>query len=144
VVRRPTARRGTWFAVLLLLAAGCGPGVGGRYPVAGTVTLDGQPLAMGTIEFEPRAEGAIKVGEAVHDGRYAVPARLGPTPGSYRVKVWWHRKTGRIIVVDGEKVEEYKKFAPDEYNGNTTLTAEVRAGENVFDFALKSAGGGSR
>jgi hypothetical protein len=99
---------------------------------------------MGTIQFEPLADGAIKVGDAVVDGRYVVPAKYGPTPGSYRVKVWWHRKTGRVIVVDGEKVEEYKKIAPQEYNEQTTLTAEVRAGENAFDFALKSAPGGPR
>lgn len=54
-------------ALLVPLAVGCGKGKG---TVSGTVTLDGQPLPAGTINFLPsKGPGA---GGSIEDGKYSV------------------------------------------------------------------------
>ena len=42
---------------LLLIAAGCGDGKGKRIPVSGVVTVQGQPLAHGSVTFMPVNKG---------------------------------------------------------------------------------------
>jgi len=54
-------------ALLVPLAVGCGKGKG---KVSGTVTLDGQPLPAGTINFLPsKGTGA---GGSIEDGKYSI------------------------------------------------------------------------
>ena len=61
--------------VLLLLASGCGDRAGGRQEISGTVTLRGQPLDQGMIEFHPLDNASLdqlvtKSGAMIHDGKW--------------------------------------------------------------------------
>jgi hypothetical protein len=50
-----TAIRGVAMALLILVAAGCGPRDPKTYPVKGTVTLDGKPVAGAGVMLIPAA-----------------------------------------------------------------------------------------
>ena len=88
----PIIRRLNYLALIaigFLIAAtsGCGPDNPlGRKPLSGTVTLDGSPLAKGTIEFQP-LDGGVQSGDLISEGKYAIPAHQGATPGKYRVVI---------------------------------------------------------
>ena len=80
-----------WVFVGALLASGCGSG-GNLLPVSGTVTLDGQPLKAGDVQFHP--EGSqnpsqeMPIGH-IKDGKYELTTRgkKGAPPGKYKVVV---------------------------------------------------------
>lgn len=116
------------------LLAGCGHG--DRCPVSGTVTLDGQPLAEGSINFRPA--GGTKgnsAGAAVIGGKYAIESDRGLKPGEYNVVVESSFKTGR-------KINDPQKGIVDElrqvnYREEGRLKATVTAGNNPdLDFAI--------
>ena len=79
--------------VILCLSAasqvgGCGPSDPlGRRAVSGAVTLDGQPLAEGTISFQPTDHGKTSSGAIVSQGQYAIPPHKGLPQGKYRVVI---------------------------------------------------------
>jgi len=127
-----------------LVAAGVGwacPGCGPRtFPITGAVTFDGEPVAAGTIVFEPADGRGPTAGGIVAAGRYEVAA---PTPGKKRVRIFATRSTGRMVPADpvpnSPLVEETEPYIPDTYNARTTLECSVlEQGPNVCDFHLKS------
>jgi len=76
VTRR--TRRTLLLAAAVLLLAGCGPtrDYGPLAEISGTVTIDGKPLASGTISLVTPATGDLQVFE-VTGGRFAGQARVG-------------------------------------------------------------------
>jgi hypothetical protein len=127
------------FALLFLLgatcvAAGCSsePPQPKRYPVSGTVTLDGQPLEKGSIFFKKVSEGAIDEIE-IKDGKFSGQAQ----EGDCRVEV--NSFDVQIIDPQGMKSEvKTNKVAP-QFNSQSTLTAKVTAsGPNEFKFDVTS------
>jgi hypothetical protein len=124
-----------------LLAAVIGCGKSNRLEVAGRVTLDGQPVDGGTINFMP-ADG--KAGPAawsqLHGGQYSIPAKTGPAVGVNRVEIYWPRKTGRKrpTTPPMPALDEYLEAIPARYNSKSELTTELKPGRNQTDFALKS------
>jgi hypothetical protein len=146
---RPTGRRLLWMCLLSLGAAAVAP-VGGCGPtdefqhvgVSGHVTLEGKPLAGGTITFVPLGSGPAAHG-AIADGSYAISRAEGPGPGGYRVEISSIRPTGRRVPdgeYPGQTVEETRNAVPDRYNLNSTLRADVAgSGDQTFDFALERA-----
>jgi hypothetical protein len=121
--------------LVLLFVVGCGGG--GPVPVAGQVTLDGQPVT-GHIVFVPNSNDGPKRGGAIENGRYDIPKEKGPVPGAYRVEIYSQRKTGRVIKgPDAEQSGvETTEAIPEKYNRATTLSATLTAGPNQIDFAL--------
>lgn len=81
-----------WSAALqVVLVAGCGATGDGlaRVPVRGTVTLDGKPIANGSIQFVPESAGtATEVGATIKDGGFSIPADNGAVPGKYVVRIY--------------------------------------------------------
>src|SRR5690349_12411989 len=76
--------------VILLapLAPGCAPANPlGRVAIAGKVTLDGQPVETGTIEFAPAA-GGVGSGAKIVSGSYAIEEQKGLPPGKYLVRIY--------------------------------------------------------
>ena len=72
----------------LAITAGCGESDPlGRRPVSGTVTLDGQPLADGTVSFQPTGEGTTSSGAVIAAGKYAIARDRGLPQGKYRVVI---------------------------------------------------------
>jgi hypothetical protein len=119
----------------LLLAVGCGPpsdqpelGV-----VTGQVTLDGKPLPNVWVGFAP-PQGRSSMGLTDKVGRYKLDY-LFDTPGA---KVGPHTVTITTPREDesGGEVPNFKELVPAHYNANTTLSADVKSGENTIDFHL--------
>lgn len=136
------------FALLLLCGlciAGCG-GSGnkhGRLPISGTVTLDGQPLMGGYIIFEPKSGQPTQSGGMIVSGAFDVPESAGAAPGTYSIAIYSGAEppTGNYQPGTPE-YEAAARHAPGErvprkYNIDTTLTRDVKAGEeNKFAFDL--------
>ncbi|MDD4789283.1 MAG: carboxypeptidase-like regulatory domain-containing protein [Pirellulales bacterium] len=77
-------------SVLCLFGLVCGCGGGdplGRRAVSGTVTLDGAPLAEGSISFEPVEQSTTSSGAVIANGAYAIAREQGLPPGKYRVVI---------------------------------------------------------
>jgi len=113
--------------------------------VSGTVTLDGQPIAVGehvtgVVNFV-REDGSGASATAALDraGRYTLQtgSRSGVQPGNYRVTV---AVTRTIFPDDPNGMPIPKLLTPAKYGSaqNSGLRAEVKPGSNTFDFALSS------
>ncbi len=112
-----------------------------RVTVSGKVTIDGQPMPAGTIQFNPTAstESVTAVGEIV-DGKYTIDRTQGPVPGHFRIQI-----SGQPHVTIGPNEEpggtsrRVKETIPARYNVKSELERDVKAeGPNEFDFDLKS------
>jgi uncharacterized protein (TIGR03067 family) len=98
--------------------------------VAGTVTLDGKPLAKATVVFVPVKKGAQKaMGTTNEDGSFELTTggnKKGAPAGEYKVVVT--KKVGGKSVLRNEYSSEK----------TTPLTVTVQEGRNQFDLQLKS------
>jgi hypothetical protein len=126
----------------LAIGAGCGDGLG-RRAVSGQVLLDSEPLAEGVILFEPSTAGeaGTAVGGPIRSGRFSIPRRDGPVPGSYTV---------RIYASSGEQApappgtsprapRPMVDLIPDRYNAKSELAATVTPdGRQRYRFELHS------
>ncbi|QDT41351.1 hypothetical protein Pan241w_14110 [Gimesia alba] len=139
-----------FFAGLVLLATtGCGGQSGLEFStsqVRGTVSYQGKPLESGKIRFIPDGEvinGQV-AGKAIFadikDGKYTIAEEDGATVGKNRVEIKSYRGSGKMMVSsggEGQKVEEVVQFIPARFNSESTLSIEIKEGENVHDFDLK-------
>jgi hypothetical protein len=126
-----------FFAPLL---AGCGGGDElPRRAVSGTVTLDGQPLAEGTIRFDPADGQATGGGDVIRGGSYSLPRANGLVPGQYRVSISSASgASGASGEAPGSAGVMMSEQIPSRYNSRSELTAEVAdSGSNTFDLDLE-------
>ncbi len=131
-------------ALLTLTLVGCGASDDlPREKLSGTINLDGKPLANGFITFLPAsAEAATQGGGAIQDGAYSIPRDQGLVPGSYKVLITSSEGGSETKIDDTNQMPGMapvpaKEAIPAQYNAESTLTADVKAGgENVFDFPL--------
>jgi hypothetical protein len=140
--------RRAWAVPLLLLAgaAGCGPSADNlnRQAVAGTITLDGKPLAEGTIHFVPSStEATTEVSEVIKDGKYSFSKYSGPVPGPYKVQIS-APEAQPFTPPAGKSPGEFlipvaKQNVPEKYNVKTILTATIKPDHSgPLDFPLSS------
>jgi hypothetical protein len=135
------------FAVAALAAlAGCGGGGATddrpRQEVSGTVTLDGQPLAAGSIQFQPStAQDGVVAGALIADGKYSIPRDQGLVPGTYSVSI---SSVGSSAPPpgppgpSGPPSQGPQDLVPSRYNAQSTLTIKVEPGNTKpFDFVLQ-------
>lgn len=120
---------------------GCSkPVVFPRAGVAGTVTLDGQPLEEGTISIYPdvKVKGTLVQAKIVA-GKFSFTKQDGPAAGVNRVSITAIKKTGKKISNDGVESDETFQYIPWQYNEETTLKADVKPepAKNEFTFDLK-------
>jgi hypothetical protein len=138
---------------LALAAAGCNRGPQLAH-VTGTVTVDGKPIAGGTITFVP-AKGKAAIGSIGPDGRYTLTtftADDGAIVGDHKVTIHATKvgtgsmgyasledevkgAKGKILVpgrVDWVVPERYSSLA------TTDLTAAVHSGDQSIDFTVPS------
>jgi hypothetical protein len=124
---------------------GCGNNPLGRKAVAGTVSMDGEPLDYGAINFHPLESNAQAVGSGavITDGEFSIPAAEGLTPGRYRVSIVApsggppERIQGEDAMKTGSKPPVER--LPSKYNTETELTAEVTSDAPAeFDFSVES------
>jgi hypothetical protein len=129
---------------LALAACGCSGGDGlPRQEVSGQVTLDGQPLATGSIEFQPEALAggpAVPGGALIDAGTYRISREQGLVPGTYKVMIFSHGEsaTPAAPADPGAQGKPPPELIPRTYNVATTLKAEVTKDRaNIFNFDLK-------
>jgi len=131
------ARTAVGLMALLGLAALPGCGGTGQAEVDGAVTYDGRPVPAGAIAFVPLEGQGLSAGGTVLDGRYHVPAEVGPKTGKYRVEIRWAKPTGRKYRSEtGAMLEVTEEGLPAKYNDKSELTADVKPGKNTIDFDL--------
>jgi hypothetical protein len=135
-------------AVLLISAvviAGCSAGASSprdtlpRVAVSGNVTLDGTPLPVGAIQFNPESgtEGPPAAGE-IRDGTYSIEKPQGPVPGKYKVTIS-SRPPAKLNENEapGGAPKLKPETVPARYNTGSKLETEVPAGgSSTLDFPL--------
>ena len=133
-------------ALLVLLCAGsfvffigCGGDSSGRQPVAGMITLKGQPLAEGTISFASKAMAPeIFSGALIKEGRFTVPAHAGLLPGAYIVRI--SAPQGGAVAAEaapGVSGPPAKELVPPEFNAASKLEFQVQpGGKNQFELNI--------
>lgn len=107
--------------------------------VTGTVTMDGQPLADATVVFSPE-NGRPASGKTDASGKYEliyIRDEKGCKIGKCKVSISTLVEAAEAEGEDNKKPENPEKVAAS-FNTNTTLTAEVKKGENTFDFEVKA------
>lgn len=127
------ALRVAWVA-LLSLAAGCGgETVRQTGTVAGKIELDGKPLSGMQILFEDTKQG-FRASAGVQDGNYKFESPL--VVGNYQVAV-----LAPPAPPPGEASKQKPGLpaVPKKYldGAKSGLTADVKSGDNTFDFKLK-------
>jgi hypothetical protein len=137
VVRVP---RGIVVLLLALVAAGCGDGVGQRYPVEGKVLVDNKPLRgkSGSVLFKPDASkgntSTVDAGGSINDeGGYSLitKGKPGAPVGWYKVVVFANEKGADRDVVRPLFHTRFTKEA------ETTLSVEVVTEPTADRYDLK-------
>lgn len=72
--------------LVCVMISGCSESETSRFPIRGTVTLDGKPVTNATIIFTPKAEGLASAA-VIEDGQFSILAQHGPTAGEFRVRI---------------------------------------------------------
>ena len=108
--------------------------------LTGTVRLDDEPLATGSIALEPidGTPGPGGGGGINKDGKYEI--KRGLHPGRYRFEIrstTTIRRQVRNPTIPSELVDEEVSVIPEQYNTKSTLIREVGPGSNVLHFDLK-------
>ena len=130
------------FSLICVIAAGCG-GQASDQPdlgrVTGTVTMDGEPLPAAMLIFSPE-KGRSSMGTTDSEGKYEmiyVRDTKGAKLGTHQISITTVQE-GSSEESGEEEVAQFKETILAKYNTKSTLTEEVKAGENVFDFQLTS------
>lgn len=134
--------------LLLLTIAGCNGNVRPLAPVSGRITLDGKPLAGGSVVVQPVAPpGSVIAGKGSvafcdADGRYqleTIDGKPGAVIGEHRVRIYGPRKQ-KSTAVDGDtRGAATGDIVPKKYNHNSELMLTVTAdGKSDADFKLTS------
>lgn len=135
-------------SVGIAFCLGCGPSYDGprRAAVTGHVSLNGQAISKGSIEFIPSAEtSGPTTGARIVDGEYELAEAKGPVIGNYKVRIFAPGPTGRKVSVGslgppGTLMDEIGETVPSQYNTKTNLERELSAGQNQLDFDLTAPG----
>lgn len=127
------------------LFSGCDSDPLGRKAIQGKVTLDGQPLNTGSVEFHPTSAGggAVQSGAIIAAGSYSIPRAQGLPPGTYRVMVFATEEAPPLPPdhMPGDDVPEPKSLIPSQWNTDSQHTIEVtESGDNEFNFEITTKG----
>jgi hypothetical protein len=144
--------------VVMVIVLGCGgdeSGLARRYKVSGKVKYKGEPVAKGTIAFNP-TNPPPPVGRPassdIENGSYTLTTAIagdGALPGEYKVFITSSNidiskavQQGGGLLHHGEPehraaVKAAKSLVPVKYSGEQSpLQATVKAERNTFDFDL--------
>jgi len=125
---------------VLFLVAGCSSEGDGRAPIAGEVSVGGQPLASGRILFVPIApnEGPT-ASAAIVNGKYELDQANGPIVGGNRVEI----EADLGVAIDDEAAVAKlggrlpPQPIPPQYNRQSQLVFEVLEDQtNQYDIAV--------
>jgi hypothetical protein len=135
--------------ILSLNLTGCG-GPGDQPEmglVTGTVTMDSKPLSGVAVMFSP-VDGRPAMGKTDAEGKYEltyIRDTKGCKVGKNKVQIGNTEEEDDPAAESGDDAAAPKKPAksnkveiPAKYNTKTELEADVKPGENTFNFDLKS------
>ena len=135
-----------WTVCQVLASLGCGPGNPlGRLPISGQVTLDGEPLNDGAIQFAPAENDRPGSGAPILNGRFSIDELHGLPPGQYRVMIFSPDSAQPDPMepaggAAGDFIPPSTERIPVRYNIDTTLEIEViEDGPNDFEFTLDAS-----
>jgi hypothetical protein len=104
--------------------------------IKGKVTLAGKPINLGTISFQPAEGHGPTAAEKVADGQFSVRIM----PGKYNVQITGFRKVGQqhanVSDPNSPMKDILEPIVPNRYNTASTLTREIKPGEQQVDFLL--------
>ncbi len=134
--------RAIFSVAMALCLLGCGPGDVPRGNVKGKVSFDNQPVAKGTILFQPIGQsGAGSASGEIVDGVYQLSGKQAPAVGTHRVEILSVRNNGKkeagTPFPPGTMVDDIQQIIPPQYNHQSKLRSEVKPGENQLDFDLQ-------
>jgi hypothetical protein len=127
----------------ILLFAGCESKPYALVPVAGTVTLDGQPVPGAVVNFQPRATetkspGPGSTGRCDAEGRFelkTIRKEPGAVVGPHTVRIYSH--SPESPAASDTDTGPSKEIIPSRYNYESELTYEVPSGgTSSADFVL--------
>ncbi|TWT51954.1 hypothetical protein KOR42_32370 [Thalassoglobus neptunius] len=101
---------------------------------AGTVTLDGKPLEMGTVLFVPQSGGRPAGAMTNANGIYEFSNPL--EPGVYTVRI--SSKRDEIVQPDGKVLPAQPETIPARYNSRSELRVGIMDASDEFFFELNS------
>lgn len=88
---------GVMCLLVLPVLSSCGSNAG-LSSATGVVTVDGQPVESGTIQFQSADDAAAKsAGGAIEAGKFELSAKTSLAPGKYNVIVQAFKKTNRFF-----------------------------------------------
>ena len=129
------------FITCAVLAALLGAGCAKEPPtgmIAGEVTIDGQPLKDGRIQFTPLDGQSQPGGATVVDGKFTAKAPVA----KMRVEINGNKPTGKKIKAydtpESPLMDEIVELVPPKYNINSDLTLDVKPGNQEVKYELKS------
>ena len=145
-------------ASLVAFISGCGDGRAERAPVSGKVTMNGQPLTFGTVQFWP-VEGRPARGEINKDGTYTLTtfdpgdgavlgehtvtveavttASQAPKAKSFEEEIEMSMNRDQVVVVGNTRSLIPPQYATPQ---SSSLKREVKRGENKIDIELNAQG----
>ncbi len=99
-------------------------------PLAGSVTVDGQPVAEGTINFVPAGvEQGPSTSAPIVAGKYQADVPVG----SVRVHFQATRETGKTVDVFGTPQPERVNVIPPQYHGGVAIDVSPQQAQHDFD-----------
>jgi hypothetical protein len=120
--------------------AGCSEDLGNRQPIEGQVTLGGQPLDGGAIEFTPLedTQEQTRSGAPITAGKYSIPRENGLLPGKYRVRITAGTEAEPLPAgeLPGPTGPGGKERVPPEFNIKSEIEANVTTGTNMFNYDI--------
>ena len=116
---------------VLVTLLGCGTSSEEGVNISGKITINGQPVELGHIQFIPDNQAGNVVSAEIKNGQYAAEnVPIGPL----RVLVAANKSTGILVDVYGEMVPEIVSILPEKYRSG--ITKEVTASTENMDFEL--------
>jgi hypothetical protein len=130
--------RGRWLVLTVVLGVGLGgcakPNPYKRYPVTVMVTLDGQPMPDGAVQFYA-VDGRGAYGGEIKNGT----ARFEAVAGAMRVEIGVYRLPRGMTKPPNPQLDYRENILPERYHAKTELSATITAeGPNEISFDLKS------
>lgn len=127
--------------VPILCLTGCGSSGPALGTVTGTVTLDGKPVPAALVTFiSKEADGTSSYGKTDANGKYQLEfttERFGAMLGNHDVVITTKRMSADEAPDTGTD-EKTEFIAIPKHYARGALTAEVKSGSNVCDFALST------
>lgn len=131
-------QRLSWLMVMSVSLAvlACKPASEPLFPVQGSVTFGGTPIADGQIYFTEKTTGVLSVALPIQNGKYQGQVK----EGTWRVEIHAYKDGGMQSPMPDMPPEPVRiDYIPPKYGSQSELSATVKSGGvNTFDFQLNS------